>query len=198
MFDNKGHALSPPLLFVPFYSAPRNLYGIFYLWKWMNCVPPSMERWKNRKPETRNRKPETGNHKPETGNRKLQGRPALGDRDYLSIDCRIGRGRERRIHISSSLKRDSVPKFSTCVFFSWISFPEAPEYTTLAKLVAKFAAGVVDWWHNLPLVSLIRRQILPPVSYTQVANFPPVSLIPVVHLDLRISPRIFEKNLKRS
>jgi hypothetical protein len=27
-----------------------------------------------------------------------------------------------------------------------------------------------------------------------VANLPPVSLIPVVHLDLRISPRIFEKN----
>jgi hypothetical protein len=26
-----------------------------------------------------------------------------------------------------------------------------------------------------------------------VANLPPVSLIPVVHLDLRISPRIFEK-----
>jgi hypothetical protein len=24
-FDNKGHALSPPLLFVPFYSALRNL-----------------------------------------------------------------------------------------------------------------------------------------------------------------------------
>jgi hypothetical protein len=26
-----------------------------------------------------------------------------------------------------------------------------------------------------------------------VANLPPVSLTPVVHLDLRISPRIFEK-----
>jgi hypothetical protein len=36
--------------------------------------------------------------------------------------------------------------------------------TSLAKLVAKFAAGVV---------------------------LPPVSLIPVVHLDLQISPRIF-------
>ncbi len=34
---------------------------------------------------------------------------------------------------------------------------------------------------------------LPPVSLTQVANLLPVSLIPVVHLDLRISPRIFEK-----
>jgi hypothetical protein len=40
-----------------------------------------------------------------------------------------------------------------------------PVSTTLAKLVAKFAAGVVDT---------------------------------VVHLELRISPRIFEKNSKRS
>jgi hypothetical protein len=31
------------------------------------------------------------------------------------------------------------------------------------------------------------------VSLTPVANLPPVSLIPVVHLDLRLSPRIFEK-----
>jgi hypothetical protein len=38
-------------------------------------------------------------------------------------------------------------------------------------LVAKFAAGVVDTGGNLPQVSLT----------------------PVVHLDLRISPRIFEK-----
>ncbi len=29
-----------------------------------------------------------------------------------------------------------------------------------------------------------------------VANLPPLSLIPVVHLDLQISPRIFEKNWK--
>jgi hypothetical protein len=28
---------------------------------------------------------------------------------------------------------------------------------------------------------------------TPVANLPPVSLIPVVNLELRISPRIFEK-----
>ncbi len=34
---------------------------------------------------------------------------------------------------------------------------------------------------------------LPPVSTTPVANLPPVSLIPLVHLYLRISPRIFEK-----
>jgi hypothetical protein len=32
------------------------------------------------------------------------------------------------------------------------------------------------------------------VSLTPAANLPPVSLTPVVHLDLRISPRIFKKN----
>jgi hypothetical protein len=35
--------------------------------------------------------------------------------------------------------------------------------------------------------------ILLPVLLTPVATLPPVSLIPVVHLDLRISPQIFEK-----
>ncbi len=61
----------------------------------------------------------------------------------------------------------------------------------MAKLAAgvveiggKFATGVVDTSGNLPTVSL-----------TLVANLPPVSLTPVVHLGLRISPRIFEKIL---
>ncbi len=57
-----------------------------------------------------------------------------------------------------------------------------PVSTTLGKLVAKFAAGVVDTGGNLP-----------PVSLKPVAILPPVSLISVVHLDLRISPLIFEK-----
>ncbi len=46
-----------------------------------------------------------------------------------------------------------------------------PVSTTLVKLVAKFAVGVVDIG----------------------GKFAPVSLIPAVHLDLRISPPIFEK-----
>jgi hypothetical protein len=57
---------------------------------------------------------------------------------------------------------------------------------------------------NLPPVSLTPVANLPPVSTTlakMVAKFGTggkfaagvVSLIPVVHLDLRISPRIFEK-----
>jgi hypothetical protein len=47
-----------------------------------------------------------------------------------------------------------------------------PVSTTLAKLGAKFAAGVFDTGGNLPPVSLIPAAILPPLS-----------LIPVVHLD---------------
>jgi hypothetical protein len=79
----------------------------------------------------------------------------------------------------------------------------------------KFAPGVVDTDGNLPPESLIPAPVsltpvanlprcqqhkgnwwqnLPPVSLIPVANSPPVSLTPVVHpLDLRISPRIFEK-----
>jgi hypothetical protein len=55
----------------------------------------------------------------------------------------------------------------------------------------------------MPPVSLIPASLtpvenLPPASMTLVANMPPVSLTPaanllVVHLDLRISPQIFEK-----
>ncbi len=50
-----------------------------------------------------------------------------------------------------------------------------------------------NWWQNLPPVSLIPVANLPPVSLILAAILPPVSLTPVVHLDLRISPRIFEK-----
>jgi hypothetical protein len=49
----------------------------------------------------------------------------------------------------------------------------------------KFAAGIIDtggkfanWWQKLPPVSLI-----------PVANLPLVSLIQLLHLDLRLSPR---------
>jgi hypothetical protein len=82
----------------------------------------------------------------------------------------------------------------------------------------KFAAGVVDTGGQLPPASLTPAANSPPESLTPVANLPPasttqgelvakfaagvvdtggnsppVSLTPVVHLDLRISPRIFEK-----
>jgi hypothetical protein len=48
--------------------------------------------------------------------------------------------------------------------------------------VAKFAAGVVDTGGKFA-ASVVDTG----------SNLPPVSLTPVVHLDLRISPRIFEK-----
>ncbi len=58
-----------------------------------------------------------------------------------------------------------------------------PVSTSLGKLVAKFAAGVAD----------TGGKFAAGVVDTGGANLPPVSLIPVVHLYLRISPRIFEK-----
>jgi hypothetical protein len=54
--------------------------------------------------------------------------------------------------------------------------------TTQGELVAKFAAGVVD----------TSGKFAAGVVDTG-GNFPPVSTTPVVHLDLRVSPRIFEK-----
>ncbi len=57
-----------------------------------------------------------------------------------------------------------------------------PVSTTLVKLVAKFAAGVLDTGGNLTANVVDTK-----------ANLPPVWLIPVVHLDLRKSPQIFEK-----
>ncbi len=65
----------------------------------------------------------------------------------------------------------------------------------------KFAAGVVATGGNLPSAALTSAANLPPVSLTPVANLPPVSTTQVelvakfVHLDLRISPRIFKKIL---
>jgi hypothetical protein len=53
-----------------------------------------------------------------------------------------------------------------------------PVSTTIAKLVAKFAASAVA--------------ILPTVLLTPLATIPAANLLPV-HLDLRISPRMFDK-----
>jgi hypothetical protein len=59
---------------------------------------------------------------------------------------------------------------------------------TKAELVAKFAAGVVDTGGKFAAGVVDTGGNLPPVSLTPVAYLPPV-----VHLDLRISPRIFGK-----
>ncbi len=53
---------------------------------------------------------------------------------------------------------------------------------TQAELVAKFAAGVVDTGGKFAAGVVDTG-----------GNLTPVSLTPVVHLDLRISPRMFEK-----
>jgi hypothetical protein len=66
--------------------------------------------------------------------------------------------------------------------------------TKQGELVAKFAAGVADTGGKFAAGVVDTGGNLPPVSLTPAANFPPVSLTPVVHLDLRISPRIFKKN----
>ncbi len=66
--------------------------------------------------------------------------------------------------------------------------------TTQGELVAKFSAGVVDTGGKFAVGVVDTGGNLPPVSLKPVAkNLPPVSLTPVVHLDLRIYPRIFEK-----
>jgi hypothetical protein len=72
------------------------------------------------------------------------------------------------------------PLFATGVVDT-VSLPQVS--TTLAKLVAKFSAGFVD----------TGGKFAAGVVVTPAAILPPVSLIPVVHLDLLISPRIFEK-----
>ncbi len=68
-----------------------------------------------------------------------------------------------------------------------------PVSTTLAKLVEKFATGVVDTGGKFAAGVVDTGSNFAAGVLTPVANLLPVSLIPVVHLDLRLSPRIFEK-----
>ncbi len=113
-------------------------------------------------------------------------------------------------------------RFLTLVF-SWISLPPAPEYTIsaisnfLRKFAEKFAAhgpppdivAIIchrcrhwHWWQLSPLSPTLTKMVAKFVSLIPVenllslilaANLPSVSFIPVVHLDLQISPRIFGK-----
>jgi hypothetical protein len=68
--------------------------------------------------------------------------------------------------------------------------------TTQGELVAKFAAGVVDTGGKFAFSFGVTGAYVSPASWYRVENLPPVSLTPVVHLDFRKSPRIFEKNSK--
>ncbi len=62
------------------------------------------------------------------------------------------------------------------MFFSWICFPQAPEHPVRTVSNFDFSKIRGDFRGPRPL-----------------ANLPPVSLIPAVHLHLRIFPRVIEK-----
>ncbi len=72
-------------------------------------------------------------------------------------------------------------------FFSWVSFPPAPEYSI--KTVTNFFENS-QWYSQVKVHHLYqqhRRKILLPVSLVlliPVANLPPVSMIPVANLPL--------------
>ncbi len=95
-----------------------------------------------------------------------------------------------------TIERDSVTRFFASGFFSWISFPPAPDYPI--RTVSNFLKIRQDIRKSrYQRYQQHRRQILPPVSLAlliPVANLSPVSVTPVLHLELQISPRIFEKN----
>jgi hypothetical protein len=75
------------------------------------------------------------------------------------------------------------PLFATGVIdTAWWQICNPTVSTTLAKLVAQFSAVVVDTGGKFAAGVV-----------DACGNFAPVLLIPVVQLDLRISPRIFEK-----
>ncbi len=66
--------------------------------------------------------------------------------------------------------------------------------TTQGELVAKFASGVVDTGGKFAAGVVDTGGKFAVGVIDTGGNLPPVSTTPVLHLDLRISPRIFEKN----
>jgi hypothetical protein len=116
--------------------------------------------------------------------------------------------------------------FDFC-FFSWISFPQAPEYTNRAvsnffensriysqlkvhhrcqrhrwQMAKIFKLKIFNYFVWTPLGSRVniyvnfclQVQFKMTAAWYCTHNLPPVSLTPaVVHLHLRVSPRIFEK-----
>jgi hypothetical protein len=73
-----------------------------------------------------------------------------------------------------------------------------PVSTTLAKMVEKFATGVADIGGRFATGVVDTGSNFAAAVVDTGGKFAPVSLIPVVHLDSRISLRIFAKNLKLS
>ncbi len=85
----------------------------------------------------------------------------------------------------ASAKKGKCHETFAFSFFSWTHFTQAPEYLL----------GPFEFCWRKKIVEIFAAQGAPPVSLTLVANGknPPVSTTTVMHLDLRISPRIFEK-----
>jgi hypothetical protein len=92
--------------------------------------------------------------------------------------------------------RDSATRFSTSGFFINQS-PQSPSvshqgrFKFFRKFGEIFAAQDAPRPVSLTLVANLLQ--VSTTSAVPVANVTPVSLIPMVYLDLRISPRIFEK-----
>jgi len=59
--------------------------------------------------------------------------------------------------------------------------------TGVVNIGGKFTSGVVDTGRKLPPVSTTLAKLMAKFAVGVVDTGPPVSLIPVVHLDLRIS-----------
>ncbi len=103
-------------------------------------------------------------------------------------------------HIDKYFSPSSLKVASSLLLFQLFA-------TEVVDAGGKFTAVGVDTDDKMPPMSLTPGANLPPLSttlavsaanlspgsLTLVANLPLVSLIPVVHLDLRISPRIFKK-----
>jgi hypothetical protein len=85
------------------------------------------------------------------------------------------------------------PLFTTGVVDTGGNLP--PPSTTQAELVAKFATGLVDTSGKFAAGVINTSGNFATSVIDTGEKFAPVSLTPVVHLDLRISPRIFEKIL---
>jgi hypothetical protein len=87
--------------------------------------------------------------------------------------------------------------YSICILFAF----KLLQGICSLKLFPLFATGVFDTGGKFATAINNTSETCGnflPVSLTPAANLPPVVLIPVVHLVLRKSPRIFPKNSKRS
>ncbi len=86
---------------------------------------------------------------------------------------------------------DTSGKFAAGVVDTGGNLP--PVSTTLVKLVAKFAAGVIDTGGKFATGVVDTGGNFAAGVNDTCGKLPSVSAIPVVNLELPISPRVFEK-----